>query len=61
MCSSRSSAVESVEQIRERLKAALAHIDADRLIVAPDCGLGLLGRKLAIQKLKNLSAAAHSL
>ena len=55
------SRVEPVEEIRERLKAALAHVDADRLIAAPDCGLGLLGRERAIEKLTNLSAAAHSL
>jgi len=56
-----SSRVESVEEIRERLKAALEHIDAERLIAAPDCGLGILGRDLALQKLCNLSEASHSL
>lgn len=55
------SRVEPVEEIRERLRAALDHIDADRLIAAPDCGLGLLGRGLAMAKLTNLCAAAHDL
>lgn len=55
------SRVESVDEIRDRLRAALQHIDADRLIAAPDCGLGLLGRDLAMAKLKNLCAAAHDL
>ena len=55
-----SSEVESVEQIRERMLAVLNHIDADRLIAAPDCGLGLLGRELAIKKLNNLVRAAKS-
>ena len=55
------SRVESVEEIRQRLKAALSHIDKERLFAAPDCGLGMLGRKLAEQKLKNLCEAAHSL
>ena len=36
-------------------------IDRERLIAAPDCGLGLLGRDLARVKLKNLSQAAHSI
>ncbi len=54
------SQVESSEQIRERLLAALQHIDRDRLWVAPDCGLGLLGRDLAMQKLSNMSEAAKS-
>jgi 5-methyltetrahydropteroyltriglutamate--homocysteine methyltransferase len=55
------SRVEPVEEIRERLLQALEHIDADRLVAAPDCGLGLLGRELAMAKLKNLADAARSL
>jgi len=55
------SRVESVEEIRERLSAALGHIDQDRLIAAPDCGLGLLGRELSLQKLHNLCQAAASI
>ncbi len=53
--------VESVEEIRNRLLAALGHIDANRLIAAPDCGLGLLGWELAHMKLKNLCEAAQSI
>ena len=55
------SRVESVEEIRARLRGALDHIDKERLVAAPDCGLGLLGRELALQKIRNLSAAAKSL
>lgn len=55
------SRVESVDEIRERLKAACEHIDAERLIAAPDCGLGLMGRELAVAKMRNLAEAAHSL
>lgn len=55
------SRVESVDEIRERLRAALEHIDIDRLIAAPDCGLGLLGRDLAMRKLKNMCEAARNL
>ena len=55
------SQVESAEQIRERLRLALGHIDIERLIAAPDCGLGLLGRNLAMQKLKAMCEAAKSL
>ena len=53
--------VESVEEIRTRLAEALAHIDASRLMAAPDCGLGLLGRELTKRKLRNLCEAAHSI
>ncbi len=55
-----SSQIEAVDVLRERMLSALAHIDADRLIAAPDCGLALLSRELAIAKLRNLSAAARS-
>ena len=55
------SRVEAVEEIRERLRAALEHIDRERLVAAPDCGLGLLGGDLARQKIRNLSAAAKSI
>jgi len=54
------STVEPVEEIAARLTAALDHIDAERLIAAPDCGLGLLGRELARAKLRNLCAAARA-
>ncbi len=52
------SRVEPVEEIANRLNQALQHIDADRLIVAPDCGLGFLTQELTIQKLTNMSKAA---
>ena len=55
------SRIEPVEEIRARLEQALEHIEPERLIAAPDCGLGLLGRDLAIAKLTNLCAAAHDL
>lgn len=54
------SRVESVEEITTRLQAALEHIDPDRLIVAPDCGLGYLGRDLTVAKLTNMVKAARS-
>ncbi|MGH6904169.1 MAG: cobalamin-independent methionine synthase II family protein, partial [Geminicoccaceae bacterium] len=56
-----SSRIEEVEEVRDRLRAALEHVDAHRLLAAPDCGLGLLGRDLARAKLAVLAAAAHSL
>ncbi len=52
------SKIESVEEIISRLKAALIHIDKSRLIAAPDCGLAMLGRDLAIKKLSNMCIAA---
>lgn len=55
-----SSRLESVEEISARMAEVLEHIPADRLIAAPDCGLGFLGRDLAMAKLKALSEAARA-
>jgi 5-methyltetrahydropteroyltriglutamate--homocysteine methyltransferase len=55
------SRIESVDEIGQRLNEALDHIDAGRLIAAPDCGLGLLGRERARAKLRNLATAAHAI
>ena len=52
------SRIETVEEVAGRLRAALGHIDRDRLVVAPDCGLGMLTRELAVEKLKVMCAAA---
>jgi len=56
-----SSDVETVDEIRMRMSAVLKHLPEDRLIAAPDCGLGFLGRDLAMKKLKNMCAAARSI
>jgi len=52
------SRIETADEMEERLKSALGHIDSDRLIAAPDCGLGLLPRDIAVAKMTNLSEAA---
>lgn len=53
-----SSQLETVDMIETRLRAALEHIDRDRLVVAPDCGLGLLSAELAEAKLTVMCEAA---
>ena len=55
-----SSRVETVDEIVVRLRAALDHIDADRLVAAPDCGLIMLGSELARAKLSRLVEAARA-
>ena len=55
-----SSRIETVEEISERLTSALEHIDRGRLVVAPDCGLMMLDRELAMSKLSVLCEAAQS-
>ena len=54
------SRVEPVDEIRARIKQILKLIPAERLVAAPDCGLGFLGRDLAMTKLCNLTEAARS-
>ena len=41
-----------------RIRAALAHVPAERLVPAPDCGMKYLPRELAFAKLRALSAGA---
>jgi 5-methyltetrahydropteroyltriglutamate--homocysteine methyltransferase len=54
------SGIEPVEEVRLLLEKALRHINVDRLIAAPDCGLILLDRDTAMAKLRNMCAAAKS-
>ncbi len=52
------SRLESVEEVTGRIKGALEHIDRDRLVIAPDCGLGFLSEELAAAKLDVMCQAA---
>ncbi len=54
------SRIERVEEIRARIQAALEHLPPERLVAAPDCGLGHLTRELAVAKLQVLCEAAKS-
>ena len=51
------SRVERVDEIAQRINDALDHIDRDRLVIAPDCGLGLLTPALAQAKLQAMCDA----
>lgn len=55
------SEVESVDEVALRLESALEFLPPERLVAAPDCGLGYLGRDLAVQKLRVLTEAAARL
>ncbi|HUJ35721.1 MAG TPA: hypothetical protein VLW51_10960 [Solirubrobacteraceae bacterium] len=50
--------VETPEQVADRIRAALAHAPAERVVPAPDCGMKYLPRATAFAKLKALSAGA---
>jgi 5-methyltetrahydropteroyltriglutamate--homocysteine methyltransferase len=53
--------VESVATIKERVRRALGHVEARRLILAPDCGMKYLTRAAAFGKLANMCRAAAEL
>ena len=49
-----SSKIESVEEIQTRIEEALKYIGRDNLVIAPDCGLGMLPKNILIEKIKNM-------
>ena len=51
-------AAETAEVVAQRIRAALAHVPAERLVPAPDCGMKYLPRSLAFAKLQALAAGA---
>src|SRR5439155_24373471 len=53
-------AVETQQVVEDRIRAALRHIPANRLIVAPDCGLKYLPRAAAFGKLEVMVRAARN-
>lgn len=54
---SKNTHVEPAEQIAERIRHALEIVPADRLLVAPDCGLGYFSRTTAFAKLRSMGQA----
>ncbi|HEY1456410.1 MAG TPA: uroporphyrinogen decarboxylase family protein [Candidatus Dormibacteraeota bacterium] len=52
------SEVESVDTVVGRIENALRFVDAERLILAPDCGMKYLPREKAFGKLQALARAA---
>lgn len=50
--------VETGEVVAERIRAALEHVPAERLVLAPDCGMKYLPRDVARRKLEALVAGA---
>ena len=50
--------VESAEVVAGRIRRALPHVPADRLVVAPDCGLKYLPRESAFGKMQAMVQGA---
>ena len=51
-------AIETPQEVANRIRAALKHVPAERLQVAPDCGMKYLTRESAFGKLKALAEGA---
>ena len=54
-------AVETPETVVRRVRRALDHVAADRLVLAPDCGMKYLPREVAFGKMQAIVAAARIL
>jgi len=52
--------VETQPVVEDRIRAALAHIPAERLVLAPDCGMKYLPRQAAFEKLAVMVRAARA-
>jgi 5-methyltetrahydropteroyltriglutamate--homocysteine methyltransferase len=50
--------VETADEVAARIRAALRHVPAERLVLAPDCGMKYLTREAAFGKLKALAEGA---
>src|SRR5919108_664769 len=50
--------VETPETVAERIRKALPFASADRIVVAPDCGLKYLPREVAFGKMRAMVAGA---
>ncbi|MXO59932.1 5-methyltetrahydropteroyltriglutamate--homocysteine methyltransferase [Altererythrobacter salegens] len=51
-------AVEEPETVAARIRKGLAHVPAEKIIVAPDCGLKYLPREVAFGKMKAMADGA---
>jgi 5-methyltetrahydropteroyltriglutamate--homocysteine methyltransferase len=51
--------VETADEVADRIRLALHHVPADRLVVSTDCGLYQLPRDLAFRKLRALVAGTR--
>src|SRR5688500_13584743 len=53
-----SNSIETAQEVAGRIRAALKHVPAERLVAAPDCGMKYLTREAAFGKLKALAEGA---
>ena len=53
--------VESADEVAARVRRALPYVPAERLVLAPDCGMKYLPRDVAFGKLTAMTEAAARL
>ncbi len=53
--------VETPGQVADRARKALAYVPAERIVLAPDCGMKYLPREAAFGKLSAMTEAAWRL
>ena len=51
--------IETPEQVAQRIRRGLLHVPAERMVVAPDCGLKYLPREVAFGKMKAMVEGAQ--
>jgi 5-methyltetrahydropteroyltriglutamate--homocysteine methyltransferase len=54
-------AVESVDTVADRVRRALPHVAADKVVIATDCGMKYLPRDSAMGKMRAMAGAAQLL
>src|SRR5262249_61423482 len=50
--------IETPRTVADRIRAALAFVPAERIVVAPDCGMKYLGRNVALGKMRAMVEGA---
>jgi 5-methyltetrahydropteroyltriglutamate--homocysteine methyltransferase len=51
-------AIESAQTVADRIRAALAFVPPERIVVAPDCGMKYLPREVAYGKMRAMAEGA---
>jgi 5-methyltetrahydropteroyltriglutamate--homocysteine methyltransferase len=54
-------AVETAQTVADRVRRALPYVDAERVVIAPDCGMKYLSRESADGKMRAMAGAAEIL
>jgi len=55
----KSSKIEEVEDVEKLIRMAMEKIPRERIAVHPDCGLRVLPREVAFEKMKRMVTAAE--